>query len=132
MILKKSTFNAISLVTLSMFLFLATSETSAVSSEVIKDPSLEYSMPNVLNNNAQGTPNPTKVWYTQAFKVGNLPPNIRYVEIRRYNQTYRGWLDKTNRTDGHNFLVYEGYIYRPDITLPIPSRLDPTLLQFKE
>ena len=28
----------------------------------------------------QATPNPTKVWYSAPFKVGNLPPARMYVE----------------------------------------------------
>lgn len=48
----------------------------------------------------QATPAPYKVWYSRAFKDGSLPPVTRNVEIRRYNQLYKGYLTRTNRTWG--------------------------------
>lgn len=73
----------------------------------------------------KATPLPYKVWYSTVLNLGNNPPATYYIEHRYSNKMYRGWLTRTNKTDTHAHTVYEGYLYRPDVTLPIPSRLQP-------
>ena len=75
----------------------------------------------VLENDSQRLINPYKVWVEELFYAGNLPPEVQYYERNVYGQRYRGWLTRTRRTDGVWFVVYEGYIFRPDVNLPIPA-----------
>lgn len=73
----------------------------------------------------QSMPAPYRVWYSIPFKVGNLPPKTQFLTVSMYNARYRGYLGITNRTDGRDWLIYEGYLYHPDYSYPIPASVKP-------
>ncbi|UJF15830.1 hypothetical protein LZ578_01290 [Jeotgalibaca sp. MA1X17-3] len=65
---------------------------------------------------------PHKVWFSNGFFGGSIPLEVRYHESPEYGLLlYRGWLTRTNRTDGLAYVIYEGYLYKPGISLPIPA-----------
>lgn len=116
---KKIIFVALS----SFFIVLFSSNYSSV--EAAESNNLETSVVNSEDITTMATPNPYKVWYSVPLNMGNQPPATYYVQHRLYKQLYRGWLTRTNRTDTHAHTIYEGYLYRPDVPLPILSRVHP-------
>lgn len=86
---------------------------------------LDISVVNSEERTITATPNPYKVWYSVPLNMENQPPVTYYIEHRFYKHLYRGWLTRTNKTDTHAHTVYEGDLYRPDVPLPIPSRVRP-------
>lgn len=93
--------------------------------EATENTSLQTNVVNSKDITIQSTPNPYKVWYSVPLNLGNQPPATYYIQQRFYTQLYRGWLTRTTRTDTHAHTVYEGYLYRPDVPLPIPSKMLP-------
>lgn len=108
---------------LSLFIVLFFSDYSTV--EATGNNNLDISGVKSEDITITATPNPYKVWYSVPLNMGNQPPATYYIEHRFYKQLYRGWLTRTNKTDTHAHTIYEGYLYRPDVPLPIPSRVRP-------